>query len=403
LGANFRISTQGATGDERDPAIAYNSVDDEYLVVWEDDRNQGGTLDRGWDIYGRRVDADGTRIGGDFRISGGQATDDEYDPAVAYNPAANQYLVVWGDGRQYSSRGWDIYGQRVRANGTLAGSNIRISGVDATGDDEKPAVAFNSASKQFLVVWEDERLFTVRGSDIYAQRLRANGVRAGSNIRISGGGAAPGSERTPAVMYASASNQYLVVWYDYRKAPTRGTDIYGQRVYANGVKAGHNIRISGAGATGNERYPAAAYNPVLDQFLVVWGDSRLPPGNLDIYGQRMDADGTTSGHNFRISGAAASGNEFFPAVTYNSVGDRYLVVWQDPRSNVGWDIYGQAVQVYGALSGLNTRISGASATGDDQNPAMAFNPTTAQYLVVWDDGRNQWTRGLDVYGQRLSG
>ncbi|MFQ6000499.1 MAG: hypothetical protein ACE5LG_02390, partial [Anaerolineae bacterium] len=45
------------TGDAIDnlnPAVAYNSLHDEYLVVWENDR--GATRD----IYARRVGSDGT-------------------------------------------------------------------------------------------------------------------------------------------------------------------------------------------------------------------------------------------------------------------------------------------------------------------------------------------------------
>ena len=57
--------------------------------------------------------ADGARIGGDFRISGPNATSNDADPAVAWNQTANQYLVVWQDGRNHSTRGCDIYGRRV--------------------------------------------------------------------------------------------------------------------------------------------------------------------------------------------------------------------------------------------------------------------------------------------------
>ncbi|MCJ7726300.1 MAG: hypothetical protein MUP76_07950, partial [Acidimicrobiia bacterium] len=71
-------------------------------------------------------------LGGDFRISGPAATTDESGPAVAHNPINNQYLVVWRDGRKEATRGFDIYGQRFAANGTRIGGNFRISGPAAT-------------------------------------------------------------------------------------------------------------------------------------------------------------------------------------------------------------------------------------------------------------------------------
>ena len=75
----------------------------QYLVVWVDDRKSATPS---FDIYGQRVSASGSRLGPDFRVSGRNATSDERDPAVAYNPDAGEYLVVWGDGRNGTQ---DIY------------------------------------------------------------------------------------------------------------------------------------------------------------------------------------------------------------------------------------------------------------------------------------------------------
>ena len=126
---DFRISTQGGTGDAdfdaQFPDIAYNSTSDEYLVVWHGDRVVGER-----EIYGQRVDADGTLLGGAFRISDAgvdddtlrdaqnpavayNATTDEFDPAAAHNPDTGEYLVVWQDYRNLGHRSTDIYGQRV--------------------------------------------------------------------------------------------------------------------------------------------------------------------------------------------------------------------------------------------------------------------------------------------------
>jgi hypothetical protein len=92
------------------PAVAWNGTANEYLVVWEDGRNSST---RHFDIYGRRVSTAGSPAGGDFRISGPNATANEGYPAVAWSQTANQYLVVWQDGRTSSDRGDDIYGRRV--------------------------------------------------------------------------------------------------------------------------------------------------------------------------------------------------------------------------------------------------------------------------------------------------
>ena len=83
--------------------------------------------------------------------------------------ATNQYLAVWGDGRRGSGR-FNVYGQRVTATGKRAGSDFQISGPGSTGNIYWPAVAHNSANNQYLVVWGDGRNLN-RGYDIYGRRV----------------------------------------------------------------------------------------------------------------------------------------------------------------------------------------------------------------------------------------
>ena len=104
VGANdFRLSDMGQdnTYDAFSPAVAYNSTDNEYLVVWYGDDDDAGTVvDGEYEIYGQRVDAaTGVEIGPEMRLSDmgpdGDPAYDAYNPAVAYNSTDNEYLVVW--------------------------------------------------------------------------------------------------------------------------------------------------------------------------------------------------------------------------------------------------------------------------------------------------------------------
>lgn len=58
---DFRISDMGPLdstfyGADR-PAVVYNGVDHEYLVVWSGDDDQGGLPDDEWEIFGQRLRA----------------------------------------------------------------------------------------------------------------------------------------------------------------------------------------------------------------------------------------------------------------------------------------------------------------------------------------------------------
>jgi hypothetical protein len=401
LGADFRISDRTGTGGEWLGSVVWNGSAGQYLVVWGDDRDAST---RGEDILGQRVSAGGSLLGGNFLISGPGATSNEGSPAVAWN-GSDEYLVVWMDMRNQSTRGWDIYGQRVSATGWRLGGDFRISGDAATSDDWYPAVAWNASAGQYLVVWGDERMSSTRGADIFGQRVSAGGSLVGGDFRISGAGAT-GDELTPAVVWNGTANQYLVVWDDGRSTSTRSTDIFGQRVSATGSRLGGNFRISGAVATDAEVLPAVAWSQRSNQYLVVWEDQRsYSTRGWDIYGRRVSADGARIGGDFRVSGVGATADEKSPDIAWNRSANQYVVVWYDGRN---WttrssDIYGGVVSATGSAVGGDFQICGPAATSYEVSPAVAWNGSANQGLVVWDDGRNQATRRSDIYGRRLSG
>jgi hypothetical protein len=127
---------------------------------------------RGWDIFGRLVGADGVPVGNDLRISGPGAVSAEWLPAVAWDGADDQYLVVWMDLRAEYTRYWDIWARRLDSAGVPVALGFRVSGAGATADERNPAVAWNSNDDQFLVVREDWRNSASRKMDIWGRRVQ---------------------------------------------------------------------------------------------------------------------------------------------------------------------------------------------------------------------------------------
>jgi len=284
VGEDFRISGLLATATDSQPAVAWNGTADEYLVVWMDYRNASTS---GTDIYGQRLPATGERLGADFRIGGPAATANESDPAVAWNQTAGEYLVVWADQRNRAARGWDIAAQRVSATGERLGTNLRVSGPAAISDEFAPAVAWNPATNEYLIAWEDGRHGSPSSTDIYGQRLSAAGARLGANVRISGLDWSV-SGLQPTVACSASAGECLVGWQDRRNESTSGYDIYGQVLSAAGARLGANFRVGGPGATGHDQAPGIAWNGTAGEFLVVWQDLRDAARDFDIYGRRVE-------------------------------------------------------------------------------------------------------------------
>jgi hypothetical protein len=341
-------------------------------------------------------------LGRDFRVSGAAATWSEYNPAAVYNGTANEYYVVWEDYRRAAVSPFDndIMGHRVSADGQALGSDQRISGRGAAVGEYLPAVAWSPVANEYLVVWQD---FRNGQEDIFGRRVSAGGFTLGGDFKISGPGATS-DEEAPAIVWNATANEYLVVWMDHRNSASRGWDIYGQRLTTSGAPSGGNFRIS-AGATADETVPTVAWNATANEYLVVWEDARSAVSRgVDAYGRRVSAAGVPQDSDFLISGADATSDDWTPAVAWNGTANQYLVVWRDDRhsSIPDFEVYGRRVSAAGAPLGANFEIGGPDATVGESDPDVIWNGAANEYLVVWQDFRNSPGRGIDIYGRRVS-
>ena len=438
IGYDFVLSSMGSYTDPDydalNPAVAYNSQDNQYLVVWSGSDDIVGE----YEIWGQRVNAaTGSQIGADFQISFmGPADDPAYDaenPDVAYNSQANEYLVVWS-ADHYADGDFEIWGRLVDADGTLLGSMVRVSfmgpGVDPDYDASNPAVTYNSTENQYLVVWEgdhDIAPLVNNELEIWARRLSATAEYVDADIRrmsdMGGSGDPNYDARDPDVAYNSTNNQYLIVWEGDDTATGLVNDefeIWGQRLDATlGGVGSNDFRISDMGGSGDADFdaldPAVAYNSIDNQYLVVWEGDNAIAGEFDIHGQRLTDTGDGVGSNdFYLSNAGSGPNGDYydavnAAVAYDQYNDEYLVVWQDDELGVGeFEIWGQQVNAStGAAVGIDTRLSDMGPDGNAdyiaQTPAVAYSGVSNnQYLVVWS-GDNSTNGEFEIWGQRFTG
>jgi hypothetical protein len=153
----------------------------------------------------------------------------------------------------------------------------------------------------------------------------------GPNFEISSGPTVFGPSDAA---YSPVARKFLVVWTDNRNESSTSADIYGALVSTEGV-AGPAFPISTAAA--GQRFPTVTYNPQADRFLVVWTDFRTcPPDSVfgdhctDLYGQLVKSDGTPDGGEFAIT--TAPNDQRSQDVSYNSLTNTFLVVWEDNRA-----------------------------------------------------------------------
>ena len=256
-----------------DPAVAYASTSDKYLVVW-DETFHPIPIQR--DILGRVVSSSGTPEGSQFVISKDPGNIPRESPVLAYNRKRNEYLVVWQ--QYYSSSIDNIIGRRVTGGGVpLNPAEIVIHFVNAPSTNPSVAALPNAtADGQYLVVFE--LLYAPGDNHIYSRFVSGEGVvGAGQFIAWS-----LEDETHPVIASSEVSNQYLVAWsrptsppalivYDYiagRSVSTTGA-LIGAEKHIGGFLADHAVISSGPSG----------------DFLVAFQDIQSPSVDSGIYGQ----------------------------------------------------------------------------------------------------------------------
>lgn len=308
-------------------------------------------------------------------------------------------------------------------------SFFRISQASAVSAERRassPAVAYNPDDNEYLVVWESDGLTDVKGvSDIYGQRINgATNERIGINFRISNlsDGDNHHSSNDPRVVYNRTAREYLVVWHGVGlvDSPGRFFEVYGQRLSRTGTEIGNDFRISQITELGKinsnvvrgNTQADVAWNSANNEYLVIWKGMGEPEEfvKMEIYGQRLKANGDLSGKHFRISHTTNQGPNFqanAPAVAYNSKDNQYFVVWTGGfKKEVQTEVWGKVVPaVGGELSTEDLRISEVSSADRRANlPHVAYNSGNNEYLVVFQ--ANPLPGGPtavvnDIVGQRI--
>ena len=442
LGAQHqRISQMGPDGSTaavgQQPDATYNPHRDEYLVVWA---GADSAFSPDFEIWGQRLSGSGAPIGGEFQISElgspGNGNHGSLWPDAAYNAAEHEYLVTWmgdQDTPSLADNEFEIYAQRLDEVGNRVGPFVQspISSMGTPDSSafqaERPAVAYNLAQNEYLVVW--------RGDDgvndefeIHGQRLNADGTEIGADdFKVSDVGP-PGDPAYeaifPDVAHGYVQNQYMVVWRgeDDQGGLTNGEqEIFGQRLDGDGGAIGSDdFRVSailngpvGAGI------PSVAHNDVNNGFLVVWHAINTPSGHFDVYGPRYALTGAATGaDDFRISNIGndvdSTANALGAYVAWDTRNDQYLVVYPgDPGRNGLVDneveIFGQQLDANGnELGASDVRLSrmgpdGSTAFGASF-PAVAANPQRGDFLAVWhgDDNRGGLVENeFEIHGRRF--
>jgi hypothetical protein len=275
LKSSFAVAT-GAYGDLKSrlyPALAYNAMAGEYLVVYMYDALSDGIH---YEVWGRRVAWNGSWLGSEFQIFS-WANRAFWNPRVAWNSYRNEYLVVASALDTETGLWNDVAGRRVMANGTTPYPGHNISYQNQTLQPHQPDVTYNLAADEYLVVWRQR--FAGDDWDIYGARVRGDNDAVVNPPGIFAIDGTAVDQRYPAVA-TNMQDRYLVVWQHGEGQPATDYEIYGRELNVVGGWASAHIQI--AVTTDTEKYPAVAINGGNNERFVVWSiDNAIRGFNWD--------------------------------------------------------------------------------------------------------------------------
>jgi hypothetical protein len=326
----FDVTAGLPSNDKAHPSVAYDPVNDQYLVVWIYDKPGDGS---NWDLRGRFVTWNGSNLLPEFTISDWGTQ--QWTPKVVYADTAKEFLVVWENWYQTPVLPSYVSGQIVTPSGGL-GNNLTIN--HPTDPRTNPDVAYNHKRNEYLVVYDNDDGVSV--GDIFGTRYNA-GLTA-----LAGGefGIATWTDREifPAVAACASADQYLVAWQSLR-----GGDF---DLFAYSVKGDGSLdTVQPISELAGHQEAADVACDVSDRlYMLAWRESdAVPNPNAGISGRLVSPDGTLH-QGFQIVAPGPPQGHDAPAVEGGHA--NYLVAWEHVRSGTAFrDIHGKLITPHAAF------------------------------------------------------
>lgn len=314
------------TRDSAQPSVAYDPVNDRYLVVWIFDAIGNGS---DWDLYGRLIPWDGPGAGlNEFAISTWGTH--QWNPQVAYGRAVEEFLVVWMNEFQAGAPPVYISGRRVKAaDGSFPGSTTDLTISHTAQNRVNPDLTYNLARNEYLVVYDN-------AVDIFGIRLTGDlGHNFGGEFGIAGW---PDAENHPAVAACRGADQYLVAWQSDQGSSNDA--IYAR--FMNGEGTPGNVYLIDD-TTSPEQEADVACNLAGTQYLVTW-QTRYTNVKYGIWGRLVQPDETMESE-FGIVPPGSATDRTNPTSAGGHT--NYLVAWEHQRDGTSYqDIHGRVVTPY---------------------------------------------------------
>lgn len=264
--------------------------------------------------------------------------------------------------------------------------------ISVQSNDQQDVKAISDGKGGAIITWLDFRNDATQTSgDIFIQRIDRNGL-----VKWTINGVAicalSSDQAAPSLKEDGNSGAFLV-WNDWRNG-TR--DIYAQRIDSSG-----NIMWAANGlpviVKANHQQDAKLISDGTGGIIVVWQDSTSL--GFDIYAQRLNGSGIPQWNTSGVPICTAPGSQINPKMESDGAGGA-IIVWQDKRNGVDYDIYAQRINGAGIVQWTTNGIFICSLANTTQSNPKLRTDGSGGAIIAWQDKRNG--TDYDIYAQRVN-
>ena len=392
-----------AIGAQRYPQVVADRSGG-FIVTWYDRRNG-----KNYDIYAQQIDSDGKIKWASDGVAVCTADGDQYDP-MPIADGRRGAIITWQDRR--NGNDYDIFAQQIDASGRVKWIANGIGICTAKGEQENPHPV-SDARGGVIVTWQDRR--NGDNYDIYAQRIDANGT-----MQWPAGGmevcTAAYDQRVPQLV-SDNKGTVIITWQDMRNGSDY--DIYAQRIDIGGTIQWTADGVALCTAA-NSQYDPRLASDGSGGAVVTWQDYRkgsqcsfdafAVQTNVDtkicdekqlndwnIYAQYINSSGKIKWTVNGVKVTTANVDQYKPQTVSDGFGG-IIITWRASDKENDQNIYAQCLDSTGTAKWAAKGVAVSTAPGNQYDPLLVPDGTGG-VIITWFDKRKG--NSSDIYAQKV--
>ncbi len=364
----FSISSLEAsiTGDF-DPKLAYDSINDEYLMVYQHISRTYDVVNDTYIYYyhirGQKLDSEGKPKGIAFDIDNADiATTFRGKPDVYCPNEPGDCLVVWEDNRDSRTT---IYGRYIPNVSGLIDTEFLIS--SGNTNQRYPSVAYGN--EYYMVVWEQEEQ---NGFQVYSAIFK-NKLSIPSDRIVHNNTGMTSGRPQPDIEYDPDSKNFVIVFRKKRNTFYEDILAFIHSADSNPVLLLY-YNITGSDTTKID--PTLSYNPEKKEMLIAFSEL----DNIKL--QRFGNIGTAPGNIGSVSGSGNLCNAQHLSLEWNDKRKEYLLAMITSCSSQKYECQGMQINAEGVVT-----------------PPFLLKKGADHVSVA--KGRNEWMVACELFSDKL--